>query len=59
MHTWALLTLARVLRHAGRAAESEAAARDALAVAETKGDLASSATVRGLLAEPGPAQPAR
>jgi ATP/maltotriose-dependent transcriptional regulator MalT len=59
VQTWTLLTLARVLRLAGRPAEARRAARDALAVAEGKGDLASSSVAQALLDELGSAQPAR
>jgi hypothetical protein len=57
VQTWTLLTLARVLRLAGRPAEARRAARDALA--EGKGDLASSSVAQALLDELGSAQPAR
>jgi len=40
-----------VLRLGDRPAEAQEAARDALAVAERKGDLASSSLARGLLGE--------
>ncbi|HEX8930489.1 MAG TPA: AAA family ATPase, partial [Actinomycetota bacterium] len=53
-----LLTLARVLLLGSRPAEARQAAQDALAVAERKGDLASSSRARALLSEL-PAQPAR
>jgi class 3 adenylate cyclase/tetratricopeptide (TPR) repeat protein len=54
-----LLTLARVLLLGRRPAEARQAAQDALAVAERKGDLASSSRARALLGElrsaaPGP-----
>ena len=49
--TSALLTLARVLRLASRPAEAQQAARDALAVAGRKGDLASSSLARALLGD--------
>lgn len=57
--TAALLTLARVLRLGSRPVEAQRAARDALAVAGRKGDLASASQARALLGEvraaaPGP-----
>jgi class 3 adenylate cyclase/tetratricopeptide (TPR) repeat protein len=57
------LTLARVLLAGSRPAEARQAAQEALAVAEGKGDLASSSRARALLAElrsaaPGPPPPA-
>jgi tetratricopeptide (TPR) repeat protein len=62
VQTSTLLTLARVLLLGSRPAEARQAAQDALAVAERKGDLASSSLARALLGElrsaaPGP-QPA-
>jgi class 3 adenylate cyclase/tetratricopeptide (TPR) repeat protein len=59
VQTTTMLTLARVLLLGGRPAEARQAAQDALAVAEGKGDLASSSLARALLGELGPAQPAR
>jgi hypothetical protein len=46
-----LLTLAHVLLLGSRPAEARQAAQDALAVAERKGDLASSSRARALLGE--------
>jgi hypothetical protein len=46
-----LLTLARVLVVGSRPAEARQAAEDALAVAERKGDLASSSRARALLGD--------
>jgi class 3 adenylate cyclase/tetratricopeptide (TPR) repeat protein len=59
VQTSSLLTLARVLHLGNRPAEARQAATDALAVAERKGDLASSSLARSLLGELGSAQPAR
>jgi class 3 adenylate cyclase/tetratricopeptide (TPR) repeat protein len=63
VQTSTLLTLARVLLLGNRPAEARQAAQDALAVAERKGDLASSSRARALLGElrsaaPGPHPPA-
>jgi tetratricopeptide (TPR) repeat protein len=63
VQTSTLLTLARVLLLGSRPAEARQAAQDALAVAERKGDLASSSLARALLGElrsaaPGPRPPA-
>jgi hypothetical protein len=55
--TSALLTLARVLGLGSRPAEAQQAARDALAVAERKGDIASSSLARALLGQLGGAGP--
>jgi class 3 adenylate cyclase/tetratricopeptide (TPR) repeat protein len=55
VQTSALLTLARVLRLRSRPAEARQAARDALAVAGRKGDLASSRAAHALLGELRPA----
>jgi tetratricopeptide (TPR) repeat protein len=51
VQTSMLLTLARVLLLGNRPAEARQAAQDALAVAERKGDLASSSLARTLLGE--------
>jgi class 3 adenylate cyclase/tetratricopeptide (TPR) repeat protein len=51
VQTSTLLTLARVLLLGNRPAEARQAAQDALAVAERKGDLASSSLARALLGE--------
>ena len=51
VQTSTLLTLARVLLLGNRPAEARQAAQDALAVAERKGDLASSSRARALLGE--------
>ena len=59
VQTSTLLTLARVLLLGNRPAEARQAAQDALAVAERKGDLASSSRARALLGVPRSAQPAR
>jgi class 3 adenylate cyclase/tetratricopeptide (TPR) repeat protein len=63
VQTSTLLTLARVLLLGSRPAEARQASQDALAVAERKGDLASSSRARALLGElrsvaPGPPPPA-
>jgi class 3 adenylate cyclase/tetratricopeptide (TPR) repeat protein len=59
VQTSTLLTLARVLLLGNRPAEARQAAQNALAVAERKGDLASSSLARALLGNLGSAQPAR
>ena len=53
VQTLALLALARVLQLGGRPAEAARPAEEALAVAGRKGDLASAAVARALLAELG------
>jgi hypothetical protein len=55
VQTSALLTLARVLRLGSRPAEARQAARDALAVAGRKGDLAAARAAHALLGELRPA----
>jgi class 3 adenylate cyclase/tetratricopeptide (TPR) repeat protein len=57
VQTSTLLALARVLLLGNRPAEARQAAQDALAVAEGKGDLASSSRARALLGELGSAAP--
>src|SRR5512132_768055 len=59
VQTSTMLTLARVLLLGSRPAEARQAAQDALAVAERKGDLASSSLARALLGELGSTAPGR